>query len=385
LHGGILFLMALDVCNASVSFDIDGAQDKLDELTVNDFPGENLTEFMASAQKYVKFMQSGYALLIQTGSKLLMKCTNTDCEFFNRKAYNYLNLVKTMEDGFKLSDPKSMMSHWEYSALGAIGVIDWVQKDHSKFIRHQEWPALASKLSESNTASMTLTCYHHGEDGHIKPNYPKLNDTQRTSNATSNVTSNITTAPNVTPNPIPKAVVEKKEDEQCMKRLMSAWKQIRPFDLTIAHIDNDGKEWKVCTKCSDKNTGNKGLFNLSHWDVDHKDGFGHPAPATNLTMISDPLDNVPVGPPLVTTVETDEELDPHERIFTGAWCCPSGAWCCPSDNPPRGATMVTSIPKQEEAGVSIHDSGPPIPVLELRRDDDSISDEDSSEGESQYG
>jgi hypothetical protein len=42
--------MTLDVCNASVSFDIEGAQDILDELTVNDFPGENLMEFMATVQ-----------------------------------------------------------------------------------------------------------------------------------------------------------------------------------------------------------------------------------------------------------------------------------------------------------------------------------------------
>jgi hypothetical protein len=136
-HGGVLFLMALDVCNASVSFDIDGAQDKLDELTVNDFPGENLTEFMATAQKYVRVVQSGYALPIRMGLKLLMKCTKTECEFFNRKAYDYLDLVKTMEDGFKLSDPKSMTNHRDYPTLVPIGVIVWVQKEHSKFIRDQ--------------------------------------------------------------------------------------------------------------------------------------------------------------------------------------------------------------------------------------------------------
>jgi hypothetical protein len=116
-HGGVLFLMALDVCKASVSFDIEGAQDKLDELTVNDFPGENLTEFMATAQKYVKVMQRGYTLPIRMGSKLLMKCTKTECEFFNRKAYDYMDLVKTMKDGFKLSDPNSMTNHRDYSTL----------------------------------------------------------------------------------------------------------------------------------------------------------------------------------------------------------------------------------------------------------------------------
>jgi hypothetical protein len=32
--GPVLFMMALDICNASQSFDIDGAQTKLDELTL---------------------------------------------------------------------------------------------------------------------------------------------------------------------------------------------------------------------------------------------------------------------------------------------------------------------------------------------------------------
>jgi hypothetical protein len=93
-HGGVLFQMALDVCNASVSFDIEGAQDKLDGLTLNDFPGENLTDFVATAQKYVKIMQGGYALPIRVGSKLLMKCTKTECEFFNSKAFDFLDRVK---------------------------------------------------------------------------------------------------------------------------------------------------------------------------------------------------------------------------------------------------------------------------------------------------
>jgi hypothetical protein len=93
---------------------------------VNDFPAENLTEFMATAQKYVKVMQSGYALPIRTGSKLVMKCTKTGFKFFNRKAYDNLDLVRTMEDGFKLSDPKSMTNHRDYSTLGPIGIIAWV-------------------------------------------------------------------------------------------------------------------------------------------------------------------------------------------------------------------------------------------------------------------
>jgi hypothetical protein len=115
---------------------------------------------------------------------------------------------------------------------------------------------------------------------------------------------------------------------------MAAWKRIRPFDITVAHIDNGGKEWRFCTKCTDKHSGNQGLFNLSHFNMDHKDGFRYPTPADNLTMLDETLDNVLVGPPLVTTVEPNEELDPNELTFTGAWCCPS-------DNAPRAMTTVT--------------------------------------------
>jgi hypothetical protein len=119
-NGVILFLMVLDVCNASVSFEIESAHGKLKELTVNDFPRKNLTEFRSTAQKYAKVVHSGYALPIWTGSKLLMKCTKNECEFFNKKAYTYLDLFKTMEDGFKLSDPKSMTVHRNYSSLGPV-------------------------------------------------------------------------------------------------------------------------------------------------------------------------------------------------------------------------------------------------------------------------
>jgi hypothetical protein len=98
-HGGVLFVMVLDVCNVSVSFDIEGAQDKLDGLTLNELPGYNLTDFVATVQKYVNIMQGGCALPIYVGSELLMKCRKTECEFFNWKAFDFLDKVLGMEDG----------------------------------------------------------------------------------------------------------------------------------------------------------------------------------------------------------------------------------------------------------------------------------------------
>jgi hypothetical protein len=62
--GGVLLMMALEILNASVSYDIKGAQVKLDQLTLSNYPGEDFSAFYSDAQKQIKVMQSGYALPI---------------------------------------------------------------------------------------------------------------------------------------------------------------------------------------------------------------------------------------------------------------------------------------------------------------------------------
>jgi hypothetical protein len=57
--GRVLFMMPLDICNASQSFDIDGVQTKLDELKLENYPGEDITACAAFAQKQFKSVQSG--------------------------------------------------------------------------------------------------------------------------------------------------------------------------------------------------------------------------------------------------------------------------------------------------------------------------------------
>jgi hypothetical protein len=150
--GGVLFMMALEISNASVSYDIEGAQVKLDQLTLSNYPGEDVSAFCSDAQKQIKVMQSGYALPIQVGSKLLMKCTKTECEYFNRKVFDCLDKVKDMEDKYKLAHPASITNDVGYHDYGPIGVIAWAQKIHSKFLDDHEWPGLASKLSHLESA-----------------------------------------------------------------------------------------------------------------------------------------------------------------------------------------------------------------------------------------
>jgi hypothetical protein len=134
-----------------------------------------------TAQKQIKVMQSEYALPIRVGSKLLMKCTKTECEYFKRKVFDRLDKVKEMEDKYKLADPASLTNDLGYHEYGPIGVIEWAQKIHSKFVSDHEWPGLASKLPHLESAQINyvqkkckFTCYHCGEDGHINPNCPNL-------------------------------------------------------------------------------------------------------------------------------------------------------------------------------------------------------------------
>jgi hypothetical protein len=108
--GGVLVMMAFEISNASVSYDIEGAQVKLDELNLSNYPGEDVSKFCSEAHKKIKVMQRGYALPIQVGSKLLMKCTKTECEYFKRKVFDRLDKVKDMGDKYKLSGPASIKS-----------------------------------------------------------------------------------------------------------------------------------------------------------------------------------------------------------------------------------------------------------------------------------
>jgi hypothetical protein len=58
-----LVMMALEISNASVSYD-EGSQVKLDQLTLSNYPGEDVSAFCSDAQRQIKVMQSGYALPI---------------------------------------------------------------------------------------------------------------------------------------------------------------------------------------------------------------------------------------------------------------------------------------------------------------------------------
>ena len=89
-----------------MSHDIDGAATSFNDLTLDSYPGENISDMTTEALRLIKIMAGGYALPVHTGSRLLMKVTKTSSEEFNRKFFALLDVVKTMEYKYKVIDPK---------------------------------------------------------------------------------------------------------------------------------------------------------------------------------------------------------------------------------------------------------------------------------------
>jgi hypothetical protein len=228
------------------------------------------------------------------------------------------------------------------------------QKIHSKFLADDEWPGLVSKLShlESTQSNYVqtkgkFTCYYCKEYGHIKPNCPKL-----------------------------QAGVPKTDDKQKERRPLAARKTVRPKDLTKVFIDENKVEWNFCTKCIDFKTKKKGIWSRTHSDAEQKTSSRTTPEDAVKTVDTEKTEenlnliemDVPIGPPLATTREPSLEVDPHELVFT------PGAWCCPIPLVLPSHTSVTHVP----CPIDCQDED--VPILGIRRDDDS-SDDDSSDDE----
>ena len=64
--GKVLFVMALDTCNASVQRDIAGAQTRYDQLTLYSYPRENVTELATELLRLIPILSNPYTLPSQS-------------------------------------------------------------------------------------------------------------------------------------------------------------------------------------------------------------------------------------------------------------------------------------------------------------------------------
>ena len=267
LSEACLLAMALETYNASASLDVDEATTAFTALTLDSYPGENVADLMNDVLRLVKIMKTGPSIPNNAGSRLLQKVTKTSCEEFNRKILTLLDSVKTLEHKYKMVTPDQLLADTEYVKYGPIGLITTLHEIYGRLITDRDWPALASKLPQSNNAPASassrptssyggntdIKCFRCGGAHHIR-DCPKLNKAKVNANTDKS---------------------EKKENgEPASKKPKSdlpAWRYAEPKDLTKPLVDDDGRKWKFCTKCVCKKSGRTGMYLLSHYDNEHQD------------------------------------------------------------------------------------------------------------------
>ena len=323
LPGSCLFLMALKTCNASVSYDVDKAETDFLALTLDTFPGENISDFATEAQRLVKKMSGGGPFIpLHTGSRLLIKVSKTFCEEFNRKIFVLLDSVKDMEYKYKMTDPVKMTKDPSYSEFGPYGLLLNIQQAYSRLLSFQDWPALATKLPQSNNASTSASnikaidggggkekkCFRCGGDHHVRDcpkNKEKMDKDKDKSDANDD-----------SHGPAKKAKTE-----------YPAWRYLEPKDLTSTLVD-DGCTWRFCTKCKCKKSGRIGLYILSHSDADHVDNWT-PRIEGNLAAVDVPL-NVPEATVSILLNDLDDDIEFQGLDAWRASVDPSGFTFLPS-------------------------------------------------------
>ena len=95
-------MMALDTCNASVQCNVAGAQAKFNELTLDSFPEEDLTEIATKALHLIHILSGSYALPLNLGTVRIKKVTKTSSLFFNRKMFTLLDNARILEAKYRL-------------------------------------------------------------------------------------------------------------------------------------------------------------------------------------------------------------------------------------------------------------------------------------------
>ena len=256
------------------------------------------------ALRLIKIMQGGYALPVPTGSRFLKKVSATSSEEFNRKIYNLLDHVKTMEHKYKVLDPRSVTKDPKYSEYGPVALISTVHQLYGRLITDHDWPALATKLPQSNNASAN-------EGRQSRPSSRAGSDDRKCYRCQ---------GPHLI-NDCPNKGTKKAASEPAAKKIkteLPAWRYLEPKDLTKPLVDEDGRTWKFCTKCVCRKSGKTGMYLLSHFDSEHPDNFTRDANEGNMAAV-----DVPLGVPAVTTIApsgSPSAFDEDPIEFQGAWC-----------------------------------------------------------------
>ena len=85
-----------------------------------------MSSLASAALKYLKIMNTDYAMNVKTGSKLLTKVSKTSSDYFNRNMHDKMSDTRKMEAKYALKDPKLLKADSEYPTLGPFGLCGFI-------------------------------------------------------------------------------------------------------------------------------------------------------------------------------------------------------------------------------------------------------------------
>ena len=346
LPGQVYLMMVLDTCHSSASLDIDTARENFANLKLSSFPGENVGAFGVEALKLIKIMNTGYAMEVTVGLKMLRKITNTSNDYFNRKVYNLLDKARELEIKYNLKDPKLMKKDPLYSKFGPIGLCGEVTRFYSQFIKDGDWPALKADLPQGNLGGATPNpnggrknkngkkCFQCGSEFHLYDKCPHRpggggGDTGGNNGASGNSGASNPPSTTTTTTPVGSTSATSGTGGSNPPRAKAAWKYIHPADPNQVLTDANGVVWKFCSKCVCPLTQKVGLYTRSHTTSEHREGFSRGnGDDANTSSSSGPAANVAeqdtrhvsFADAVRGGTETDEVDENEELSFVGAWC-----------------------------------------------------------------
>lgn len=351
LPGQIIFMMALDVSNASAIQDIDEATTAYKDLTLTSYPGENIVDFATEAQRLIKIMSTGYALPYKTGSTLLAKVEKTESNYFNQQIFRYQSQVKIMERAIgPLVDPKSIVRHSDYPTYGPLGLCALIQEEYGELKRSNEWPALTATLPQGNYTGSNgqknsggRRCYICDSENHLAPDCTENRSRREGDDNTESDTGKSRAR---TPNPVvpPSSSGSSNPNSNgtgtpntslgSAAAPASIWKYIHPSDKN-QKLEVNGKTYYFCEKCICHHTSKTGFYNTTHTTSQHAPGVGRrrnpsdstPAAQGNMTPVEDTSSKNSKKPNKADDDTSDDvESDPDSLHFEGAFHTEDGIW-----------------------------------------------------------
>jgi len=150
LPGENYFMMVTNTCNASVSIDIESATSKFKELSLSNFPGEDISALSTLVLKYIKIMQGVYYLPPKLATDLLLKYQDTETEIFNRNVITHYIVLDELETKCTQKDQALMIADSQYESHGPVRCCGFLQAEYGNLFSKKRWKAATSVVSEGN-------------------------------------------------------------------------------------------------------------------------------------------------------------------------------------------------------------------------------------------